>query len=210
MKAVLACLSALLLLNACVTGPRDAGGTTMQLSDAKDIGLTRTDLDIPLYLHDHIASVTQEIRDNTSPIDKYNLGERGTIQTQRAENWFSDRTEARLKNRESFDEQLERLVGGKNIQVEEVAELQHEGNIKAVGFAATLNRGPVSCLYANGGYRLGGPTPYDNDTGLIDTVVEVLFCGPEDGIGDVRKMLSAVRKVSDRAVYEAKLKKAGA
>lgn len=211
MRSAIACLAALLALTACVTdGPRDAGGRGMQITDAKEIEFTRTDFDIPLFLHSEIASVTQEVRDNTSPIDSYNLGEHGKIQTQRAPAWFSSQTESEIKSREKFEERVSRLLGGRAVPAGNIKEVKHDDKVRTLGHMVHFRRGTEGCLYAYTGYRLGGRTPYDNDTGMIDTVVETLYCGPEDMLAKTRQMLSGLTKVKDRDRYAADLKKAGA
>ncbi|MEQ9328495.1 MAG: hypothetical protein RJQ21_14525 [Rhodospirillales bacterium] len=211
MKQVVICLAATFLLSACVTdGPRDSGGRGMQISDAKEIEFARTDLDIPLYLHSEIASVTQEVRDNTSPIDSYNLGDHGKIQTQRAPHWFSSQTETDVKSREKFEERVKRLLGGRDIPAGSIEEVRHEDKLRALGYLVSFRRGSENCIYAYAGYRLGGRTPYDNDTGMIDSIIETLYCGPEEMLDQTRQMIGKVTKVKDRDRYAADLKKAGA
>ncbi|MEQ8709263.1 MAG: hypothetical protein RIC36_09755 [Rhodospirillales bacterium] len=197
-----------LSLTGCVTGERDSGGTVMQLSAAQEIVFPETDLTVPLYLHGYIASVTQEIRDNTSPIDNYNLGEKGSVQTQRAANWFSEKTEDRMASRTEFSERLQTITNNRPIDGE-ITELAHNDRVRTRGFSARFKRSTVNCLYARGGYRLGGATPYDNDRGLIDTVIEAWTCGDDDLIRATEDMLANVQKVGDRAAYAEDLKKAG-
>lgn len=211
MRSAIACLAALLALTACVTdGPRDSSGRGLQLSDAREIEFARTDFDIPLFLHTEIASVTQEVRDNTSPIDSYNLGDHGKIQTQRAPAWFSNQTESAIKSREAFVERVKQLLGGRDVPDSNIEEVRHDDKVRALGHIARFRRGTEGCIYAYTGYRLGGRTPYDNDTGMIDTVVETLYCGPEAMLSKTRQMLSGLTKVKDRDRYAADLKKAGA
>lgn len=210
MKAMITGLIVTVLsLTGCITGERDSGGTVMQLSPAQEIAFPKTDLTVPLYLHQYIASMTQEIRDNASPIDNYNLGEKGSVQTQRASNWFSEKTEDRMASREEFDKRLGIITGNRPFDGE-VSELTHDDRVRTRGFAARFRRGSVNCIYARGGYRLGGATPYDNDRGLIDTVIEAWACGDENLIRATGKMLTGVRKVDDREVYTEELRKAGA
>ncbi|MRG71452.1 hypothetical protein GH722_06725 [Alphaproteobacteria bacterium HT1-32] len=198
-----------LSLTGCVTGERDSGGTVMQLTPAQEVAFPKTDLTIPLYLHEHIASVTQEIRDNASPIDNYNLGEKGSVQSQRASSWFSEKTEDRTASREEFDKRLGEITNNRSID-STITELSHNDRVRTRGFAARIRRGTVNCIYARGGYRLGGPSPYDNDRGLIDTIIEVWACGDDDLIKATEDMMAGVRKVNDRDAYAEELRKAGA
>mgnify|MGYP003138508665 FL=1 len=210
MKTLIAGLMvSILSLTGCVTGERDSGGTVMQLSPAQEITFPKTDLTVPLYLHDYIASVTQEVRDNTSPIDNYNLGEKGSVQTQRAPNWFSERTEDRMASREEFDKRLAAITDNRSVD-STITELVHNDRVRTRGFSARFRRGTVNCIYARGGYRLGGPTPYDNDRGLIDTVIETWACGDSALIKATEDMMTGVRKVNDRDAYAEELRKAGA
>jgi hypothetical protein len=210
-RTFLAGFAAVLLLGGCVTGFGQFGATDdTSVPEGSAVELAGTDLDIPIYLHPDISSVTRKAADGAAPVDNYDLGERGWIQSQRSATWYSETAETSLADRGSFDAKLADLVGEKVITPGPTTELRHEdGAIRTVGYASRFMRGDVACIYAVGGYRLGGKTVYDNDTGLIDTVIDAVYCGDEAGVARVERMLSGLRKVTDRPTYAEKLKKAG-
>jgi hypothetical protein len=212
MKSLIACFSATLLLAACVTdGPRDAGGRGMQLTEAKEIEFARSDLDIPLFLHPYIASVTLEVRDNSMPMNRYYLGDNGRISTERADYFFSDRTDNRIKSREEFETSVRNLLKSDNLNGVEITEVKHKvSNIRTIGYMATFKRGSREGIYAYTGYRFGRYTQYSNDNGQIDTIVHLRYDGDAAGVAAIKEMLTGVTKVKDREQYAADLKKAGA
>ena len=212
MKQVALSLAAIFLLSACVTdGPRDSGGVGMQLSETKEIEFARSDLDIQLFMHSDIASVTLEVRDNTMPQNTYNLGDNGRINTQRADVFYSDLTNSKIKNREEFEDTTKRLLKTTSLQGVDIAEVKHRNaNIRTIGYMATFKRGERNGIFAYVGYRFGRHTQYSNDYGQIDTIVVVRYDGDAAGVARVKEMLAGVTKVKDRDRYAADLKKAGA
>ena len=207
MKIFVTLFSAALILTGCVSGERDSGGRGMQLTQAAEIEFSKTDLDIPLYLGDSIASVTQVVRDNSAPIDNYNLGEKGSIQTQRVSAFFGDKTQDKISSREEFTKQLRQVTSGRAITDNQITEITHNGNKRPIGYQAVYGQGNNKCLYANTGYRMRGLTIYSNETGNSDTIIDVLVCGNDELIEAASRMLSNVLKVEDREAYAKALAK---
>ncbi|MEQ8709262.1 MAG: hypothetical protein RIC36_09750 [Rhodospirillales bacterium] len=207
MKFTVTLLSALLILTGCVTGERDSGGRGMQLTQATEIEFSATDLDIPLYLGDSIASVTQVVRDNAAPIDTYNLGDKGSIRTQRVSAFFGDKTQEQISSRENFIEQLNRVTSGRSVADNQITAITHNGNKRPIGYKAVYSQGTNKCLYANTGYRMRGLTIYSNETGNADTIIDALICGDEKLVAAASEMLSNVVKVDDREAYARALAK---
>ena len=207
MKITIPLLSAALILTGCLSGERDSGGRGMQLTQATEIEFSKTDLDIPLYLGDSIASVTQVVRDNSAPIDSYNLGEKGSVRTQRVSAFFGDKTQEEISSREEFTGQLRQLTSGRAIADNQITEITHNGNKRPIGYKAIYGQGKNKCLYAYAGYRMRGLTIYSNETGNSDTIIDALVCGNDELIEAASRMLSNVLKVEDRAAYARALSK---
>ena len=200
MKALIGGLiAASTLLSGCLTGERDSGGTVMQLTPPREIAFHETDLTVPLYLHPYIASVTQEIRDNDAPIDNYNLGDNGSIQTQRVAAFFTGKTEESRSSRGEFEERLADSSSGRTIAPDQIREINRNDNHRTRGYSARFSRSKITCIYARGGYRLGSLTAFDNEQGTIDTVIEAWACGEDALIDAMEQMLSGLDKVKDRA-----------
>lgn len=209
-RAFIAGFAAMLLLGGCVTGFEQFGVSgAPDEPESGSVELAGTDLDIPIYLHDDIASVTRKAAEGAAPVDNYDLGDRGSVTSQRSATWYSESAEKTLADRKAFDAKLAELVKDKVITPGPTEKLAHGDGIRTVGYASRFMRGEIACIYAVGGYRLGEKTVYDNDTGLIDTVVDVVYCGDEAGVERVETMLSGLRKVTDRPTYAEKLRKAG-
>ena len=188
MKITITLLSAALILTGCFSGERDSGGRGMQLTQATEIEFSKTDLDIPLYLGDSIASVTQVVRDNSAPIDSY-------------------KTQEEISSREEFTGQLRQLTSGRAIADNQITEITHNGNKRPIGYKAIYGQGKNKCLYAYAGYRMRGLTIYSNETGNSDTIIDALVCGNDELIEATSRMLSNVLKVEDRAAYARALSK---
>lgn len=209
-RTFIAGFAAMLLLGGCVTGFEQFGASGAPVApESGSVELAGTDLDIPIYLHDDIASVTRKAAEGAAPVDNYDLGDRGWIQSQRSATWYSESAEKALADRKAFDAKLAELVKDKVITPGPTGKLAHDDGIRTVGYASRFMRGDIACIYAVGGYRLGAKTVYDNDTGLIDTVIDLVYCGETAGVERVETMLSGLRKVTDRPTYAERLKKAG-
>ena len=203
--------AALLALSACqTTGPKDSSGTNMALSEWKTIDASEMDLNLPLLIKQKVTRVEYQLRDNA--VYHYRLqleGGKGFVFTQYYwEAWYGDQSEKVLADRETFEKKVAGVLKGDLASIAEIRKIERKGGKRTVGFAAVADvKNPTKgkCFYSDAGYRVKAGTPYDNDFGNIDAVVEIVYCDPSVTIDDFSLALTDIEEVKDRAAYKAAL-----
>jgi len=199
----------LLAVSACQTGPVDAGGRGMQLTEWRGVEVSELDLTYPLLMTATVTKAEYRGRDNVISEHRVQLdGGKGSVTTERVmTSWFGLKTEKDLQDVEDFKKSVADFLKDDLVGFGDIRPVRHAGK-RSIGFAAVVDvKDPAKgkCLFARVGYRLRGSTHYDNDGRNVDTAMHFRYCDPDVRFEDFARVLETVDRVDDRAAFAAAL-----
>ena len=175
-------IAGLVALAACqATAEKDSRGRTMQLSEWKEIELYDVDLNIPRLVSVKITKAERQVRDNQVNHDRLTLDNgKGEIFTERIPLlWYSLSTQEQIKDKSAFELEMKKYFGNDLVDIEEIRNTLHRSANSGGYLSIVRVKGPSKkCLYSLSGYRFG-ITPYDDDPGLFDTYMTLIYCDPD-------------------------------
>ena len=174
----------------------------MQLSEWKQVPITDSDLNAPLFLP-KVQSIEYQLRDNTVIHNRIRFASgSGVLYSQRIPGgWYNLATEKVLADLDRFKEVIAKESSA-NAVITKIRPLERR-RPRRIGYCADVaNRsGTVSCAIMKAGFRLNRHTIYDNDDGNVDTIIDLQQCAPDAACDQFRNLFDELAIVRDRETY---------
>ena len=174
------------------------------------IDLVEADLNLPILLSQRVTETERRVKDEGVVEDRLWMEvNKGRIITAFVpESSFDLAFSEQLDSAEFFSARMIETFDREYDGHSEFRKIRHRTRDSA-GFAAIVNvKGSRErCFYAIVGYRMKGNAYLPSDFGTIDTVISMVYCGPDVEFGAFEAALEAVEPVTDRAEFAEALRR---